>query len=74
MKFAIKHARQIVILIIGVSLVALGLALLVLPGPGVLIFAVGLGVLSLEFVWARQWLAKVRRGISRATRHQRINR
>ncbi len=74
MKLTFKHARQLAILVLGVTLLAVGVALLVLPGPGVLIFAAGLGVLSLEFVWARSLLLRMRQGISRASRHRRINR
>ncbi|MEM9056244.1 MAG: PGPGW domain-containing protein [Pseudomonadota bacterium] len=69
---AYQRARQIVILVVGVSLLVLGVALLVLPGPGLLILAAGLCVLSVEFVWARSWLHKVRRGISQATRKRRL--
>ena len=72
MKITFKHARQIAIAVIGATLLVLGVAFLVLPGPGVLIFAAGLALLSLEFVWARTWLLGLRRGISRASRNRRI--
>lgn len=34
-----------------------GAAMIVLPGPGLLVTTVGLGVLALEFEWAERWLA-----------------
>jgi uncharacterized protein (TIGR02611 family) len=36
----------------GTGLILLGLALLVLPGPGILTIAAGLALLSTEFAWA----------------------
>ena len=44
----------------GFLLLGAGLAMLVLPGPGLLVIAIGLGILALEFAWA-DWL--LRRGI-----------
>jgi len=48
--------RRIVIGVLGGTVVALGLALLVLPGPGLLVIPAGLAILALEFAWARRWL------------------
>lgn len=36
-----------------------GLAMLVLPGPGLLVTAIGLGMLALEFPWAERLLVRV---------------
>lgn len=74
MSIGFKVARRIVVGVIGATLVVIGIALFVLPGPGVVVLAAGLGVLSLEFAFARRWLARVRRGISDASRHARISR
>lgn len=41
---------------IGVTVVLAGIALLALPGPGMLVVIVGLIVLATEFVWAQRWL------------------
>ncbi|MDH3646038.1 MAG: PGPGW domain-containing protein [Gammaproteobacteria bacterium] len=60
-----RMARRIVIGVIGGSLLLLGLALIVLPGPAFIVIPVGLVILSLEFAWARSWLLAIRRGISR---------
>ena len=38
----------------GFALVLGGIALLVLPGPGLLLIVVGLGMLALEFRWAER--------------------
>jgi tellurite resistance protein TerC len=54
-------ARRIVISVVGGSVVALGLAMLVLPGPGILVIAAGLAILAAEFAWARRWLKTVKK-------------
>jgi tellurite resistance protein TerC len=55
-----RTARKIVIALLGGSVLALGVAMLVLPGPGVLVIPAGLAILGLEFAWARHWLRVVR--------------
>jgi len=35
----------------------------VLPGPAVVVIPVGLGILALEFAWARHWLRKLRQAV-----------
>jgi Putative transmembrane protein (PGPGW) len=37
-----------------------GLALLVLPGPGLLLLTAGLALLATEFPWAQRWLTRLR--------------
>jgi uncharacterized protein (TIGR02611 family) len=46
---------------VGVLIVAVGLLLVPLPGPGWLIVFLGLGVLATEYAWARRLLAVARR-------------
>lgn len=56
-----RHARRIVILVVGMTLIVAGVALLVLPGPGLLLIFAGLAVLSTEFPAARRakrWLGR----------------
>jgi tellurite resistance protein TerC len=64
-----RTARRIAAAIIGGTLLALGTIMLVTPGPGSPVIAAGLGVLALEFYWARRWLVRLRRGVGRFTRH-----
>ncbi len=47
-------------LVVGCALLATGIALLVLPGPGLLVMLLGLGVLAAEFAWARRVLDRAR--------------
>lgn len=49
-----RHARRVAIASAGCLIVIMGIVLLVLPGPGVLTIAAGLGLLSTEFECARR--------------------
>jgi tellurite resistance protein TerC len=55
-----KQARRAVILILGSSVLLIGVAMIVLPGPAVIVIPAGLSILALEFAWARRWLQKVK--------------
>ena len=57
-----KLARRIVITVLGVTVLLIGLALIVLPGPAFVVIPAGLAILSLEFAWARHWLHKLKEG------------
>lgn len=56
-----RVARRIVVSVIGGTLILLGAIMLVTPGPGTPTILAGLGVLALEFYWARRWLVRLRR-------------
>lgn len=53
-------AKRIVLTLVGFTVLAIGVAMLVLPGPAFVVIPVGLGILGLEYAWARRWLAKVK--------------
>jgi len=55
-----KWARRIVVAVIGGSVFLIGIAMIVLPGPAIVVVPLGLGILGLEFAWARIWLRKLR--------------
>ena len=61
---AYRNARRVVIGVVGGTVLLIGLVLVVLPGPAFVVIPIGLGILSLEFAWARIWLDKIRRSIS----------
>ena len=60
--------RRVVVAVIGFTLLGVGVALLVLPGPGLLIIAAGVAVLSLEFEWAGRLVARARSIVDRLRR------
>lgn len=59
-----KLAKRIAITVIGVSILAVGIVMIVAPGPALILIPVGLAILGLEFAWARVWLKRLREGIS----------
>lgn len=53
--------KRFAVTILGAALLAVGLAMMVLPGPGILLIVAGLAVLATEYVWARTLLVKARK-------------
>lgn len=68
-----KLAKRIVIGIVGGTVLLIGIAMVVLPGPAFVVIPVGLGILSIEFAWARLWLRKVK-AKAQAVAHQLVGR
>ncbi len=62
--------RRVLVAIVGGTILVIGLALLVLPGPAVLVIPVGLAVLATEFVWARRLLHRSKNFFRRRPRQQ----
>lgn len=56
----LRRARRVVVTVIGGTLLVLGIAMLVLPGPAVVVIPAALALLATEFVWARRLLRRVR--------------
>jgi uncharacterized protein (TIGR02611 family) len=58
---------KIIVGVVGAAVVALGLILVPLPGPGWLIVILGLSILAIEFAWARHLLHFTRTQVQRWT-------
>lgn len=56
----LRSARKIVVALVGGTVVVVGVALIVLPGPAFLVIPLGLAILATEFLWARRWLQRAR--------------
>lgn len=54
------RAKRTVVAVIGGTVLALGIAMIILPGPAILVIPLGLGILATEFVWARNLLHRTR--------------
>jgi len=59
-----KLAKRIAITVVGVSILAIGIVMIIAPGPAFILIPVGLAILGLEFAWARLWLKRLRESIS----------
>jgi uncharacterized protein (TIGR02611 family) len=57
----IEVVRRVIVSVIGATILLIGVALLILPGPAFIVIPVGLAILASEYAWARRWLRKVRR-------------
>jgi len=53
-------ARKIVVAVVGGTVVLVGIAMVVLPGPAFLVIPLGLAILAREFLWARRWVQRAR--------------
>jgi Putative transmembrane protein (PGPGW) len=56
----LRQIKRVMIGIVGGSVLLFGIALVVLPGPAVLVIPAGLAILAIEFEWARRWLPRAR--------------
>ncbi len=66
---AMQRTKRLLKIVLGFTLLVIGAAMLVLPGPGWLTIGLGLVVLAVEFIWARRLLKRlneqaIRLGIS----------
>jgi uncharacterized protein (TIGR02611 family) len=57
---AYRLARRIAISVVGFTVLLIGIAMIALPGPAIIVIPIGLGILGLEYAWARRWLLKVK--------------
>jgi uncharacterized protein (TIGR02611 family) len=56
----LQQAKRFLKILFGFTLLAIGVVMIVTPGPGWLTIMVGLGVLAAEYVWARRLLDKMK--------------
>ncbi len=62
----VRQAYRMIVLVVGLTIVAAGLAMFVLPGPGILVLLAGLALLATEFVWARLLLQRAKKYAAKA--------
>jgi len=67
-----RRIRQVICMVVGASFIAIGMLLVVLPGPFTLPFVIGgLAILASEFTWAERLLDKTlakARGVTKKIR------
>lgn len=61
----VAQAKRVVVIVIGFTVLAAGIAMIVLPGPAVVVIPIGLAILATEFIWARKLLDSVKERIER---------
>jgi len=58
----LQQARRAIKIVIGFTVLLIGLLMLALPGPAVVVIPIGLGILATEFVWAKNMLKRFKDG------------
>lgn len=66
-----RQLRRLAVLVVGGSVVGVGLAMVVLPGPAVVVIPLGLAILGAEFEWARRLLRRARDGLEAMRKNRR---
>lgn len=51
-----RNAKRLLITVIGFTVLGAGIAMLALPGPGIVVILLGLAILATEFAWAERAL------------------
>lgn len=59
-KATLRHARRTIALVVGVTLLAVGVFFVIAPGPGLPVIFIGLAILGNEFAWAKRFADKYR--------------
>jgi uncharacterized protein (TIGR02611 family) len=57
---ALRHVRRVIVAVIGVTVLAIGVAMIVLPGPATVVIPLGFGILAIEFAWAERILKRLK--------------
>ncbi len=59
----LPQAKRVTKIVIGFTLLVVGIALIVLPGPATVVIPLSLAILAGEFVWAKKLLERFNSGI-----------
>lgn len=65
-RFAFHSSKRIAVTVVGGVLVLGGIAMLVLPGPGIVVVVAGFAVLGTEYAWAASALDRTKATAERA--------
>ena len=57
----VEQVRRVFRIVAGFTLLAVGVVMIVTPGPGWLVILLGLSLLAAEFIWARRLMDRMKR-------------
>lgn len=63
---ALRHTKRVIVTVIGFTVLLIGIAMIILPGPAFIVIPLGLAILAGEFVWAKKLLERVKAGVKGA--------
>lgn len=55
----LRQTKRVILIVVGFTILLLGIVMIVLPGPAIIVIPLGLGVLATELLWARTLLHKL---------------
>ena len=61
----VGQARRLIVIVVGFTVLAAGVVMILLPGPAIIVIPLGLTILATEFVWARTILKRVKERIQK---------
>jgi len=70
---SLQQAKRLVIAVTGFTVLIVGIAMILFPGPAILVIPAGLGILATEFVWARRLLKMAKNTFSKIKKGENIN-
>jgi len=73
MKFLVTSLRKLIIAIIGGTVLLIGVALIVLPGPAFIVIPIGLAILATEFAWAQRALARAKAMVGKRREPEKVS-
>jgi len=62
---SIKQVKRLIVAVIGFTMLLIGIAMIILPGPAFIFIPVGLAILATEFIWAKKLLKRVKSKIKK---------
>jgi len=69
----LRFARRVIVFVFGMTVLLIGVAMIVLPGPAVVVIPIGLAILATEYAWARHWLQIVRESAEKGAKKLNIH-
>ncbi len=68
--WVLRHLKRMIITLVGATVLLIGIAMVVLPGPAFVVIPLGLGILALEFAWAERMLQRLKTESNRLLRRK----
>ena len=58
---SLRQAKRLIVIAVGFSVLLIGIAMIVLPGPAFIVIPSALAVLATELIWARRLFDKLKK-------------
>lgn len=65
-----RQARRVAVIVIGSTVLLIGLIMLITPGPAFVVIPLGLAILGTEVIWARKILKRMKDKVSNSVREE----